>query len=48
MTPVLYIFEISSVPDEFNDDESVILFGKGFEGRDEDAPISMMKSLSLH
>ena len=41
MTPIIYIFEASSIPEEFNDDESVILLDKGFEGRDDDSPISI-------
>ncbi|BFM13383.1 hypothetical protein R50072_35360 [Simiduia litorea] len=41
MTPIIYIFEASSIPEEFNDDESIILLDKGFEGRDDDSPISI-------
>lgn len=41
MTPIIYIFEASSIPEEFNDDESVILLDKGFEGRDDESPISI-------
>ena len=41
MIPILYIFETSSVPEEFNDQENVILLDKGFEGRDEESPISI-------
>ncbi|ACR13910.1 hypothetical protein TERTU_4465 [Teredinibacter turnerae T7901] len=41
MTPIIYIFEASSIPEEFNDDESVILLDRGFEGRDDDSPISI-------
>ena len=41
MTQIIYIFEASSISEEFNDDESVILLDKGFEGRDDDSPISI-------
>lgn len=41
MIPILYIFEASSIPEEYNNSESIILLDKGFEGRDDETPISI-------